>query len=153
MLRSTSLSKTDLRKAHERRGVCHLAAFQCFPSLPGWPHAKPARLDFWADVKALPAISTTVPVPEQPGRDDSPAAVPVPERARRDDSPAAAITLHGTPAVVCYAARVGGSPVSCKSKRSGPVCGRGRVREREAAPILPAGSVRKKACNSARDRL
>lgn len=90
MLRSTSLSKTDLRKAHERRGVCHLAAFQCFPSLPGWPHAKPARLDFWADVKALPAISTTVPVPEQPGRDDSPAAV-------------------------CYAARVGGSPVSCKS--------------------------------------
>ena len=115
MLRSTSLSKTDLRKAHERRGVCHLAAFQCFPSLPGWPHAKPARLDFWADVKALPAISTTVPVTEQPGRDDSPAAVPVPERARRDDSLAAAITLHGTPAAVCYAARVGGSPVSCKS--------------------------------------
>lgn len=131
MLRSTSLSKTDLRKAHERRGVCHLAAFQCFPSLPGWPHAKPARLDFWADVKALPAISTTVPVPEQPGRDDSPAAVPVPERARRDDSPAAAKAPHGTLAAVPAPSERGGRspggdpPAAAKASAPAPFAGGG----------------------------
>ncbi|RKJ78001.1 hypothetical protein D7X33_10705 [Butyricicoccus sp. 1XD8-22] len=129
--------------------------------------SEPARLDFWADVKALPAISTTVPVPEQPGRDDSPgggfpipssqggtiprqlqkrrlaflrrfpfligqggtippAAFPVPERASRDGSRAAAKTLHGTPAAVCYTARAGGSPVSCKSAPSPSAGGEGR---------------------------